>query len=250
MGISRGQGLFKMLKIDLHIHTIHSGHACPTFYEVLEYAAKKKMNMVAVTDHGPSLRGSAIDLFFRIGYRAPKEYKGVKVLWGCEANIVDKDGNLDVKGRIRKSLDIVLLGIHGDDCFKDLGKEGNTKAIIKCFENEKPHIFTHPEAMMMDYDFEKVCQAACDNNVLLELNISSLFKVVARSQPERLPKLKKMVEIARKNKKKIIVNTDAHFLHEVGDDALLKKYKKELNITDDIIINNYPDELMKILERK
>ena len=69
-----------MLKIDLHIHTIHSGHAYGTFYDVIKEAARKKMKMIAVTDHGPSILGSASMLHFGIGIMAPKKYKGVKVL--------------------------------------------------------------------------------------------------------------------------------------------------------------------------
>ncbi|MBT5021358.1 hypothetical protein HON01_00945, partial [Candidatus Woesearchaeota archaeon] len=42
----------------------------------------------------------------------------------------------------------------------------------------------------------------------------------------------------------------AHFLNEIGDDKLLKKYMKLLNITKKDIINNYPKELDKFIEEK
>ncbi|MBN2111495.1 PHP domain-containing protein [Candidatus Woesearchaeota archaeon] len=242
-----------MLKIDLHIHTIHSGHAYGTFYNVIEEAARKKMKMIAITDHGPTVLGSASRLHFGMGERAPKFHKGVKILWGCESDPVDGSGTLDTSEKNLKKLDILLVGFHEPTPYKDLGKEKNTQMLIKCFKKYKPHIFTHPSRQMYPFDLEKVCQAACDNDVLLELNLAELSYInrkPAKERERRLDMVKKTVDIARKNKKKMILNSDAHFLHEIGDDSILKKYKKRIGLTDDMIINNYPKELIKILGRK
>ncbi|MBD3313930.1 PHP domain-containing protein, partial [Candidatus Woesearchaeota archaeon] len=67
-----------MLKIDLHIHTVHSGHAYGTIYDIMKEAKAKGMEMIAITDHGPS-GGSVSHVHFRMAPRAPKEYEGVKV---------------------------------------------------------------------------------------------------------------------------------------------------------------------------
>lgn len=237
-----------MLDVDLHIHTLHSGHAYGTIYEVMEEASRKKMKLIAITDHGPSLFGTISDIHFNMGYRAPKEYKGVKVLWGCEANIINEHGDIDLSDKTIKRLDIILAQVHISTNYKDLGKEKNTEAIIKCFKKYPIHIFSHPNLMTYDYDFEKVCESACENDVLLELNLSTLNKLKNNETTFNL--LKKMIEIARKHNKKIIINSDAHFLSEIGDDSLLEQYWDELNLSDDIIINNYMDELMDFLGSK
>jgi putative hydrolase len=44
-----------MLKIDLHLHTIASGHAYNTILEYVDQAKKLKMKMIGFADHGPSL---------------------------------------------------------------------------------------------------------------------------------------------------------------------------------------------------
>lgn len=242
-----------MLKIDLHIHTIHSGHAYGTFYDVIEEAARKKMKMIAIADHGPSVIGSASRLHFGMGVRAPKEHKGVKILWGCESDPIDEQGTLDTSEKNLKKLDILLVGFHEPSTYKNLGKLKNTNMLIKCFKKYKPHIFVHPAKQMYPYDIEKVCQAACDNDIMLELNLAEL-NYIDRENPKererRLKLIKKTADIARKNKKKMILNSDAHFLHEIGDDKILKKYMKRIGIAKDMIINNYPKELMKILKRK
>lgn len=242
-----------MLKIDLHIHTIHSGHAYGTFYDVIKEAAKKKMKMIAIADHGPSLLGSVTRLHFGMGVRSPKTYKGVKILWGCESDPVNGSGKLDLSDENIAKLDILLVGFHEPTPYKDLGKKKNTEMLIKCFKRYKPQIFTHPARQMYPYDLEKVCQAACDNGVMLELNLAELA-YTDREKPKqreaRLKRIKQTVDIARKNKKKMILNSDAHFLHEIGDDKILKKYAKKLGVTKDIIINNYPKELMGVLKRR
>jgi len=101
-----------MLKIDLHIHTVHSGHAYGSIYEIMEEAARKKMDMIAITDHGPNLTGSAPASHFCMGSRAPKEYKGVKLLWGCEVNIINEKGDIDLTENTIKILDVILAQIH------------------------------------------------------------------------------------------------------------------------------------------
>lgn len=242
-----------MLKIDLHIHTTHSGHAYGTFYDIIKEAASKKMKMIAITDHGPSVLGSVSRLHFGMGFRAPDNYKGVKILWGIESDPVDGTGKLDLDDKNMAKLDIVLVGFHDPTPYKDLGMKKNTEMLIKCFKKYKPHIFTHPARMMYPYDLEKVCQAACDNDVLLELNLSELFYIDSEPEKEkeaRLNRIKQTVDISRKNNKKMVLNSDAHFVHEIGDDKILKKFAKRLGVTKDIIINNYPKELEKILERK
>jgi len=231
-----------MLNIDLHIHSLHSGHAYGSFYDIVGEARRKRMKIIAITDHGPSVIGSTGPIHFGMGKRAP-QYKNLKILWGCEANIIDKEGNIDLSQNLQQKLDVLLVGFHAISEYKDLGIEGNTIAVIKALKNPNIDILTHPTHPQLYYDFDRVFQAALDNNVLLELNLSHLVK------GKDIPLFKKMIDMTRKAGKKIIVNSDAHFIHEIGDDSALKKYWKELGLSKDIIINNYPDELMKFLKR-
>jgi putative hydrolase len=232
-----------MLKIDLHIHTIHSGHAYGTFYDVVNEAMRKKMSMIAITDHGPEVSGVSVS-HFRIGRRKPL-YKNLKILWGCEANVIDAKGNIDLSDEIQKKLDIILIGFHKISKYKDTGIKGNTKAMINALKNPNINILTHPTHPQLQYNFEKVFQAALDNNVLLEVNLAYL----KHSNEEKLLLFKKMINMTRNAGKKVVVNSDAHFIHEIGDDSILKKYSNKIGLTKDIIINNYPKELMKFLKK-
>jgi putative hydrolase len=238
-----------MLKIDLHIHTILSGHAFGTFYDIVKEAKKKEMTMIAITDHGPAIpNGSQKEVFTGTHKRMPK-IEGIKVLFGCETNLITKEGNLDIQEKHLKDLDIVLFGFHSSaEAYKDLGKEENTKAIIKALNKNRIHIFVHPNANhFYNYDTEKVMEVAIKNNILLEINISYIIKMASEKGIESF---KQIVDITRKHKKKLIVNTDSHFLHEIGDDSILEKVKDKIGLTDDLIINNYPEELIKFIQSK
>ncbi|MCX7658918.1 MAG: PHP domain-containing protein, partial [Oscillospiraceae bacterium] len=41
--------------VDSHTHTISSGHAYSTIQEIAREAAGRGIEMVAITDHGPSM---------------------------------------------------------------------------------------------------------------------------------------------------------------------------------------------------
>ena len=42
--------------IDLHMHTIASGHAYNTLYEMVAAAVKNGVRLVGISDHGPAVQ--------------------------------------------------------------------------------------------------------------------------------------------------------------------------------------------------
>ena len=105
-------------------------------------------------------------------------------------------------------------------------------------------ILTHPTHQQYDCDYEEIINSALDNNVLVELNISYVKRAIEKD----FEKFKRLIEIVKSKNKKLIINSDAHFIHEIGDDSILENYRDKLGLTEDIIINNYPEELKKFLE--
>ena len=228
-----------MLKIDLHIHSIHSGHAYGTFYDIINEASRKEMEMIAITDHGPSMEGVSGHLHFIMGPRMPKTK--LRVLWGCEANIVGANGELDLTERHIEALDLILVGFHRTG-YVDQGKEKNTGVMEKVLKAPFVKVLTHPTHQQYECDFDRIVEAALENGVLPELNLTYL-----REQVDDFPLFKRLVEIVQASGKKLIVNSDAHFIHEIGDDSILAEYREKLGISDDTIINNFPSELKAFL---
>ena len=59
--------------------------------------------------------------------------------------------------------------------------------------------------------------------------------------------IKKMISLLKENKKKVIVNSDAHTISEIGRDEELREKFDYLGLNDDIIINNNKEELLRFL---
>lgn len=240
-----------MLKIDLHLHTIASGHAYCTINEYINQAKKNGMKVIGFADHGPENDETIVsEVYFKSQDRIPKVVNGVRVLKGIEANI-SNNGEIDISDQTSQRLDYVIAGLHKGAGFKDLGVKQNTTALIKAIRSGKVDIVSHPFVMSFyQTDIEAVAEQACKNNVLLEVNIGYLTAKQIEKHPENLSSLKKMINITKRHKQKVIVNSDAHNIWELGDDAPLKKIKKQIGLTDNMIINNYPKELMKMLKIK
>ena len=84
------------LLADLHTHTVASGHAFSTVTELATAAAGKGLELIAFTDHGPSVPGGAYFWYFWNAKVVPPRIAGVRVLAGCEANVADTDSGLDL----------------------------------------------------------------------------------------------------------------------------------------------------------
>lgn len=234
------------LTIDLHIHTILSGDSHSTLSEYIERAKKLKMKVIGISDHGPGINHVVSHNHFRSLRRIPSNIDGVRVLKGIEANIIDTKGNIDLNDDILKTLDYTLASIHTGTPYKDKGVEINTLAYINAIKSGKVKIISHPFQTEVETNIEPIAIAACENNVLLEVDLFYLKPFILNEKTKA--KLKKMIEIVKKYKKKVIVNSDSHNIWELGDDSILTdKLKKEIGLTDDIIINNYPKELEKFL---
>jgi putative hydrolase len=236
-----------MLKIDLHIHSIASGHAHNTILEYINRAKELKMKVIGISEHGPSMTGAAIDeTYFRVLDRLPQRVDGVRILKGIEANIIDIKGSIDISDNVIDKLDYIMAGFHKNNPYKDKGSKANTKGMINAIRSGKIDIITHPFFTKdINFDVEKVYEEACKHNVMLEINLSYLKE--RKIQLDTLANLKKMMSMVTKYKKKVIVGSDAHNIWELADDDGLKKIKK-IGLKENIIINNYPRELFAQLE--
>ncbi len=236
-----------MLKVDLHIHTIFSGHAYGTVAEYVGQAKELSMDIIGISDHGPSLYSSMTnDYYFGGIKRLPTMFGGLTLLKGIEANIVGAGGELDMDDLILGKLDYVMAGFHGNAGYEDRGPDANTSAMISAISSGKIDIITHPFVTReIAFDVKRVAEAACEHNVLLEINTSYLRS--HRLTEHTLDDIAAMLKEVKRHGKKIIVNSDAHCIWELGDDEPLEKLRHKIKLDDEMIINNYPDELLRLL---
>lgn len=197
---------------DFHIHTVASGHAYSTALEYASVAAKKGIQVIAITDHGPAMPGGPHYYHFSNLRMLPKQIEGVSVLKGVEANIINENGDIDLEERELKLLDIVMVAMHPRCGYEDLGEKGNTEVMLKAMDNPYINIIAHPGNPMFCVDPKKIVEKAKAKGILLEINNSSFTGSRAGSEDRCL-------EIAREVKRqgwKVVIGSDAHYAEMVG----------------------------------
>ena len=152
--------------IDTHTHTLVSGHAYNTIDEMAAFAFQKGVTHLAITDHAPKMPGSTGVFYFSNMGIIPRMKNGVKIYMGCEANIMDYEGNIDLSEYGLKGCDVVIASLH-IPCIKPGSIEENTNALIKVMDNPYVNIIGHPDDSRYPVDYERLVKAAKEKHVLL-----------------------------------------------------------------------------------
>lgn len=231
--------------IDMHNHTISSGHAYSTILEIAQEASKKGMKYIGITDHGPSMQG-APNIWHIGNLRViPETIYGVEVLKGVEANILNESGELDVSEGFLENLDIVLAGLH-EGTIEPSDIEGNTKAILNAMDNKYIDIIVHLGNPRFPIDMEKVVLKAKETNTLLEINNSSFLTSRVGSEDN----CHELALLCKQYKVRVIVNSDSHFAMDVGrlDNAI--KLLKDINMPEELIVNSSVERFEKYMKAK
>jgi len=221
------------LVADFHIHTIASGHAYSTVLENAQAAKAKGLQLIAITDHGPAMPGGPHPFHFSNLRALPPEIMGVRILRGAEANIIDADGNIDLRGRYLKHLDIVLAGFHLD-CIEPGSVEENTRTLIKAMAGGQVDIIVHPGNPVFPIDNQQAAKAAAQHNVLMEINNVSLGGVVRRGSRDNCLALAGSVARAGG---KVSLGSDSHFCSTVGELAEAARLAEKAGLGPDQIVN-------------
>ena len=231
---------------DLHNHTISSGHAYSTITEMAKAAADKGLEMIAMTDHGPKMPGAPHLYHFGNLVSVPDEIHGVEILRGVEANITDREGNIDIPQYFQRNLDIILGGFHYL-CYEPGSIEENTQAAINAMVNSKIDVLVHPGNPEFLVDPDKVVRAAKENNVLIEINNSSLL---GGSRKGSYDNCLVFAEAIVKHKWKVSLGSDAHISFEVGNFTKVLSLIEKAHLKEDNILNTDINKIKRFLQSR
>ena len=229
---------------DLHTHTMASGHAYGTIAEMIHAAAEKQLPILGISDHAPSMRGTMDEIYFWCLKTIPREVEGVRVLFGCELNIMDYKGTIDLSQKALSRLDYTIASLH-DLCLPFGTKEENTAAVLGAMENPYVKIIGHPDDGRYPLDLETVVKAAKKHGKLLELNNSSLKPGGSRIQVRENDLT--LLEHCKHYEVPIIMGSDAHFMNAVGVHDLALSVIEEAGFPEDLIANYSMDLLAKYI---
>lgn len=237
---------------DYHTHTKYSQGA-GTILDNARAAKKQGLEIVGIADHGPANWGhwarTELKLFDRIMAEArnvEKEISGLKVLAGCEANIVSFQGELDLPRELQRKLDQVLAGFHtavipkkvheGVQFFmgrtlglfspklKRQARNDNTKAMVAAVYNNDIDIITHP-GLKISIDTPELARACAKTGTALEINAKHGVKSVA------------FIKAAAHEGVQFAIGSDAHSPGKVGRVENGVKAARAAGLEPDQIIN-------------
>ena len=233
----------KPLIADLHMHTLVSGHAYGTIREMAADAAQRNLQLIGITEHGPSVPGSCDPIYFLNFRAAPRKLYGVEILYGCEVNIKN-GGQLDLGRRYLDELDDAIAGVHGF-CFDNEGIVKNTDSMIKCMEDPKVRFISHPDDGRYPLDYPALVQGAKEYGVALEVNNSSLLTPSFRV--DCVKNYETMLPLCMEYGVNVIVDTDAHDPLAVGNFSHALPLLERVGFDDRLILNNDLEKVKSFL---
>ena len=217
---------------DTHTHTIMSGHAYSTVLENIAAAKAKGLKFLAITDHTGIMPGAPKDVYFScLAWSMPEIYDGVYLLRGCEVNILDENGTVDLPERILKNLDWVIGSIHSfvtapmdvDQC---------TRLWTAIAENPHIDVIGHCGEEIFKFDYEKVIPLFAKHGKIVEINAASL-----RVRPTCRENCMTIAKLCVKHGVPLVVSSDAHFVDRVGDVDIAVEMLKEHGIPEEAVLN-------------
>lgn len=226
--------------MDLHTHTIASGHAYNTLREIAKAASEKGLEILGITEHAPMMPGTCHNFYFHNLKTVPRELYGIRLLLGVELNILNPDGEVDLKERELKNLDIAIASLHLP-CMKPGTKEENTCAYLNAMKNPYVNIIGHPDDGRYEVDYLALVQGAKEFGKVLELNNHSLepscFRQNAREND------REMLQLCMKYQVPVVMDSDAHFdTHIAGFDSA-RGLLEELDFPEELVLNRSVDAL-------
>lgn len=236
-----------MIKLDVHTHTVMSGHAYSTMQEMVTAAQQKHLDILGITEHAPGIPGTCHPIYFRNLHVVPRQYDGLRLLLGAELNILDTKGTLDLDEYYYRLLDLRIAGIHLL-CWEGGTIEENTQGMINAIRNPWTQIISHPGDGTADLLFEPIVLAAKETKTLLEINNSSLNPV--RKKETAMKNNLEILRLCKRYEVPVILSSDAHISYAIADYSFIWPLLQETDFPDELIMNYDTERFLEYISRK
>ena len=174
---------------DYHTHTYYSDGKA-SVEDMVQAAIKQNITRMAVTDHGSGHLLSGVRKWERLysDLETAREKHGeIEILYGVEANLMTRNGEIDIPDKDLFKYDVILMGLHKTAVtWKSVWQfyinsrlsmevkrkklaEITAKAYEKAIKRYPIGIIVHP-GYAVAVDMERLAVAARGNNCLIEIN--------------------------------------------------------------------------------
>lgn len=221
--------------VDMHTHTVASGHAYNTINEMIQSAANKGLELLGISEHGPAMPGSTNTFYFQNLNILERRKYGIEVRYGAELNIIDMKGTTDLDPRSYRDLDYCIASLHSV-CVTPGSVKENTYALMNAMQHPKVKIIGHPDDGQFPVNYEELIREAKLQNVIIELNNSSLnpngFRINAYDNDLEILKYCMKYDVP------VIMGSDAHREEDVGEFERAEKVLNKIGFPEDLIVNS------------
>lgn len=230
---------------DIHTHSIASGHAYNTIYEMADYARSIDMEILGISEHAPDMPGSCHHFYFDNLRAVPRLIHGQKMMFGAELNIQNRNGDVDVEEAALMRLDYCVASIHVP-CFKEERTVSNVmSAYEKACNNPYITVIGHPDDARFPINHEALVKMAGETHTLLELNNGSLNPDGFR--PGTWENSKKILSYCEKYGVSVIMNSDAHVVVDLMNHCHPWQLVEEIGFPEELIVNGSTEKLLNYL---
>ncbi len=235
------------LKLDVHTHTVMSGHAYSTLQEMVAAAQEKHLEILGITEHAPGIPGTCNPIYFRNLHVVPRQFGNLRLLLGAELNILDTKGTIDLDEYYYKLLDIRIAGIHLL-CWDGGTIEENTQGMINAIRNPWTQIISHPGDGAAELLFEPIVLAAKETGTLLEINNSSLNPM--RGKDAAIRNNLEILRLCKQYEVPVILSSDAHISFAIADYSFIWPLLQQTEFPDQLIMNYDSDRFLTYISQK
>ena len=232
--------------LDVHTHTLASGHSYSTIREMAHTASQRGLKLLGITEHAPKMPGSCHEFYFQNLKVVDRQMCGVELLLGAELNIMDPNGTVDLPDSILRKLDITIASLH-TPCMTPGTIVENTNAYINAIKNPLINIIGHPDDRRYPVDYKEIVLAAKEYGTLIELNNSSLTEGGARVNAKPLDI--ELLGLCAEYNVPIVIGSDAHIDLAVGSHDKAVSLLTEVAFPKHLIVNQDTDYLKKYVNR-
>jgi putative hydrolase len=233
--------------LDVHCHTVNSGHAYSTISENAAHAAKIGLKFIGISDHAPGMPGGAHLYNFTNLWSLPAEINGVRVFKGVECNIMDVNGSLDLPDDLLEKMEFVIASFHRGS-YPPTNRETHTRAAIAAMENKNMHIWGHPCDLFFDVDIEAVVSAAARTRTIIEINNQSLNPNSHRFKGNE--SAMRILALCKKLGVPVLASSDAHFCTDVGNLERAKEAISAAEINEKQVLNTSVELFLAAIKNK
>lgn len=255
---------------DVHTHTLFSRHAYSTLEENVRAAAERGMGLLGVTDHFSSMLFPTQEVqnfqYFENMHNWPREWHGVRLLHGCEADIVSLDGDFfgwDVtyaqhpSGRpmsprtltrfVFEQCDYVIASVHNKVFTKGASRAEITRMYRRVIEDPKVLVLGHIGRTGLDFDLDEVLLACKERGVLVEVNESSL---VADKRASSIDRCRQVCRRCAELGVGMSFGSDAHGSWMVGQHEATDELLDEVGLPEELMVCRTPQTFLAALSHR